>query len=209
LLLELMAFLLGIHGAHNSSVAIFDLNDPKLIGNLEVERVTGKKNDDRMDEDIISKILNLFGIKTDEIAGIAYGYSCNPFRKVPESFDLSVRESSQFLFGKQLRAFLIPHHLSHAASCAIVSPHSRTLVITADGWGDNLNTCLFLINKDSLTFNYVTLFAGYVHRAPAHLWESICRYNYKMAPLTGPGKLMALAAYGKPSIEWDEKIIGY
>lgn len=204
-----MTFLLGIHGAHNASVALIDLEQGKLVGNLEVERITGNKNDDRMDEEIIGEILNLYDVKTDQIAGIAYGYSCNPFRETPATFDLSVRETSQVMFGKQLRAFLVPHHLSHAISCAIVSPNKRTLVITADGWGDNLNTCLFVIDKDSLNLDFKSLFAGYQHRAPAHMWESICTYNYKMAPLKGPGKLMALAAYGKPSTEWDEKILGY
>lgn len=141
----------------------------KVIGNLEVERVTGIKNDDQIDEEIIRKIFHFYNVNVNDICGVAYGYSCNPYVTSPELYDLVIRETEQQLFGRTLRAFLAPHHLSHALSCAVASNHKRTLIITADGWGDNLNTCLFGVDKDLIPSKVKTLYAGYQHRAPAHI----------------------------------------
>jgi len=203
--------LIGIHGAHNSGVSIYDINENKVIGNLEIERVTRIKNDSRMDEEIIEKILNKFQFSPEDVSAIAYGYSCNPFVESSDSYDFQIRESSVKLFGRNIRSFSIPHHLSHAYSNAVATKATRILIFTLDGWGDNMNTCLFFCDKrigseDSM---FKVLFAGYTHRCPAHMWESICTYNYELKPLQGPGKIMALAAYGQKNSSIKEKILAY
>ena len=195
-----MSILIGTHGGHNSAVALIDTKNNQIIGNIEIERITRIKNDNKMNEKLISRILSLYGLNESDIEGIAYGYSCNPFREKSTTYDLSIKEAQQQLFGRSIKAYLIPHHLSHALSCSLTSPRKKTLVISADGWGDNLNTCLFVVNKEENPRKVRAIFAGYNHRSPAHMWESISVYNYKYQPLQGPGKLMALAAYGKENL---------
>ena len=46
---------------------------------------------------------------------------------------------------------------------------------------------------------------SYAYRAPSSIWFSVAKENYKLDGLQGPGKLMALSAYGesKEDIEID------
>ena len=204
-----MSILVGIHGGHNSAVALIDTKTSTIVGNIEIERITRVKNDSVMNEGLISRVLRLYGFADSDVEGIAYGYSCNPFRENPSAYDFSIKVVQQQLFGRSVKAFLIPHHLSHVLSCALTSPRQSTLVISADGWGDNLNTCLFVVNKEEKPTQVRAIFAGYNHRSPAHMWESISIYNYKHQALQGPGKLMALAAYGKEDLDLRRRLQTY
>ena len=66
---------LSVGGGHNSAVCIFDIDNGVVIGNLEVERLTRKKNDGALSEDIIAKILARYGLHTAQVRSIAANFN--------------------------------------------------------------------------------------------------------------------------------------
>ena len=84
-----VSILVGIHGGHNSAVALIDTKSSTIVGNIEIERITRVKNDSVMNEGLISSSTSLW-IADSDVEGIAYGYSCNPFRENPSAYDFSI-----------------------------------------------------------------------------------------------------------------------
>lgn len=202
--------LLGIHAGHNSAVAIYNLESQLLIGNLEVERLTRVKNDGQLSEPIIESILSLYKLSSADISAVAIGYSSGGFH-VPESgYEFTIKRTTKWFLGKYVDWIYIPHHLSHAYSAAVSTQMERLLIVSADGWGDDLNTCIFHIDKTIIHRDQLTkLGTGYTHRSPANLWSAICHHNYNIGKLQGPGKLMALAAYGQHNERVLSQLIAY
>jgi len=95
--------------------------------------------------------------------------------------------------GYEGKTLFIKHHLSHAASSFLVSPFEKAAIFTADGvgeWGTmslgigqgkDINILKEIYFPDSLGLFYtaITTYLGF-------------------EALTGEGKIMGLAAYGKP-----------
>lgn len=196
--------LLGIHAGHNSGVAIYNLKTQSIIGNLEVERLTRIKNDGQLSESIIENILSLYKLSSSDVSAVAIGYSSGGFHVPKCGYEFIVKRSTKTFLGKNVDWNYIPHHLSHAYSAAASTTLDQLLIISADGWGDDLNTCIFHIDKRIDNSAQLTVLGkGYTHRSPANLWSAICQHNYNIGKLQGPGKLMALAAYGK----YDERVM--
>jgi carbamoyltransferase len=114
------------------------------------------------------------------------------------TFRLSVQAAARSLKERLPFASLtfVPHHEAHAFSASTCSPFDSSAILVLDGIGEDssvwggvdengiLRRLLTIADPNSLGF----------------LWEKIseflgfCRYD-------GPGKVMALAAYGKPAVE--------
>ena len=204
---------LSVGGGHNSAVCMFDIDNGVVIGNLEVERLTRKKNDGALSEDIIAKILARYGLHTAQVRSIAtnfnYGLSLkgkgmdSPSQRIFEKTDINI-------FGNTIDCALVDHHASHAMCCAVSAPDfEKMVVLTSDTMGDLLNTCGFFIARVGNSFEFHPIMRSYVYRAPSSLWFSIAEQNYKLDGFQGPGKLMALSAYGRSKADIDAEMFNY
>lgn len=126
----------------------------------------------------------------------AYPFSLSNFLKTTPEW-LKDRLVLPLVLKKELgikkEVFFIKHHLSHAASAFLVSPFEKAAILTADGvgeWatlscglgeGNNIKIFKELHYPDSLGLLYtaITTYLGF-------------------KALAGEGKVMGLAAYGKP-----------
>ncbi len=198
--------LLGIHGGHNSSVCLLDLDQKKIIGNLEIERITRIKNYEGITEDQIEEVVKRFGYQINQIDAVAAGFT-NPFEKERTKVRPQLIKCKKNIFGRDIDFIKIPHHFAHAASCAGVSNSRKMLIITLDGIGDDVNTCVFFYDKTSGSIDGKVY--GYVRRSPACVWGAMCIFNYKTGELKGPGKLMALAAYGEKDTKAHAQLLNY
>ena len=191
---------LGIHKGHNSAISILDINKGSVIGNLEVERVTRIKNDDQMDHNIIAEILNRYGIRAGEVRSISTNFGTGLFNseKANGASPEIVKKTDIEFFENTIDCVLVDHHFSHALSCALSAPEFNSMVIlTSDGVGDYLNTCAFFISRDSGNLEFLPIMRSYALRSPSSIWFYVAQQNYKLDGLQGPGKLMALSAYGE------------
>ena len=85
----------------------------------------------------------------------------------------------------------------------------KMVVLTSDTMGDLLNTCGFFIARVGNSFEFHPIMRSYVYRAPSSLWFSIAEQNYKLDGFQGPGKLMALSAYGRSKADIDAEMFNY
>ena len=96
-------------------------------------------------------------------------------------------------------AYALNHHLCHVSSSYYSSPFDEATIITQDGGGDSENFSVGLA-KGNKILNFETKLVTNI----AGWWSSITLNNYRMKrihrwdPGSGAGKIMALAAYGKP-----------
>ncbi|HWN72154.1 MAG TPA: carbamoyltransferase C-terminal domain-containing protein [Haliangium sp.] len=107
------------------------------------------------------------------------------------------------LHGRTIPAYLIHHHLAHAASSYYASGFDEAAILTHDGYSDGLSyhSGMFYYAKGPHIFplgpNHLTL-GGLYDRVGVHLGLGV----------TGPaGKLMGLAGYGKPRF-FDARFVG-
>ena len=99
------------------------------------------------------------------------------------------------------------HHVAHACSAYFTSPFDNATILIVDARGDDVNFSIFFAQGMQLQ-KVVSLFRPL--NTPM-FWEGVCVNNFKMIrkegseiapwshmyPSTGPGKIMALAAYGR------------
>lgn len=91
------------------------------------------------------------------------------------------------------------HHTAHAASAAFYSNYKSCYVLTIDGWGDDASSKIFKFNKKGLklisqtnTFDSLGYFYGSITKL----------LGFK--PHQHEGKILGLAAYGKPKRAYKE-----
>jgi len=101
----------------------------------------------------------------------------------------------------------VNHHVAHACSAYFTSPFDNATILIVDARGDDVNFSIFFAQGMQLQ-KVVSLFRPL--NTPM-FWEGVCVNNFKMIrkegseiapwshmyPSTGPGKIMALAAYGR------------
>jgi carbamoyltransferase len=93
----------------------------------------------------------------------------------------------------------VDHHLSHAASAYYTSGFDeKTLVVTSDGWGDYVSTCAYVAEDGRLEPVMNASPAGSLGYFYAAVTEALGWWVSD-----GEGKVMGLAAYGKPDTVTD------
>lgn len=192
------------YNVHDSSVS-FAINR-KVVLVLEAERFFREKkkgcNEKEM-ECLINHGLKILNKKPDDISNYALSTLKNPLIPRDYKYDFSKRRPREQhwkkvkILGKKRNAFIVNHHLCHAATY-LLSPFKRAIIITCDGGGDydpftKQGEChtVYTGNENSLKrqeLNLGTIVTGKTYRTC-----SIFAYNDEFCE----GKLMALAAFGE------------
>ncbi len=116
-----------------------------------------------------------------------------------DSFGLSVRNipnrlSELAAVDVRERVRWIPHHVSHAASAYFCSAYDRAAVVSVDGIGEVATAALAHGEGPKLHMIGEHIYPHSI----GLLWE-VVSLHLGQEQFSGPGKLMALAAYGDPS----------
>jgi carbamoyltransferase len=219
---------LGINGVdeifHDASASL--VVDGRIIASVEEERFNRKKHTNGIPFQAIEYCLKKAGIGAADVDYIGYYLEPEVLRKAfftdiveqfqcdPSRIDYILRTADnihcierrlreKLFFGPKTKFQFLNHHVAHAASAYYVSGFHRAAILTIDGSGDRESSVLFrgdgskieqihdfLVYPESLGFIY-TVFA-------AHLG---------LGWISGPGKLMGLAGYGRPDCSRFEDII--
>lgn len=193
------------HGVHDSAAAL--LRDGQLAVMVEQERLSRHKR--AVDEPPVEALrfcLDHEGLSLSDLGGIALGSDLGALaswlgldadeRAHELPFDDPARLLPASVFGDGPRPPLVPvrHHIAHAASAFWMSGFERAAILVVDNRGEDASTTLGLGTgaemKELESFG-VSQSLGLYYRAATQYAGLYDRFE-------GPGKLMGLAAYGRP-----------
>jgi carbamoyltransferase len=199
---------------HDSAAAL--LRDGEVVAACQEERLSRKKHDSGFPTRAVKYVLREAGIGPEQLDAV--GFYDKPLLKFermlstyvatfPRSFG-SFRKAIPLwlheklwvpsLIRKELRPYKGPilfaeHHMSHAASCFLVSPYQEAAILTVDGVGE-WATASFGVGRGS----DITLFREIRFPHSLGLLYSAFTYYLGFKVNSAEYKVMGLAPYGKP-----------
>jgi carbamoyltransferase len=199
---------------HDAAAAL--LRDGVVVAACQEERLSRKKHDQNFPARAVKYVLKQGGIGPGDLDAV--GFYDKPLLKFermlstyiatfPRSFG-SFRKAMPVwikeklwvpsLIRKELRPYKGPilfaeHHMSHAASCFLVSPFEEAAILTVDGVGE-WATASFGVGKGT----DITLFKEIRFPHSLGLLYSAFTYYLGFKVNSAEYKVMGLAPYGKP-----------
>ncbi len=199
-------WILGLnHGPHDSSAAL--LRNGRLVVIAEQERFSrAKRALDQPPTQAMEYCLNYAGVSLGELESIALGFDFALMRKwlgidaaqaqqeLP--FDDPDRLFPPAIFGAGERppVKVIRHHTAHAASTFWASGFADAAVLVADDMGEAVSTTLGYGSADG--FSVTEIYP--VAQSLGMYYSRAARYAGLYSRSSEVGKLMGLAAYGRP-----------
>jgi carbamoyltransferase len=199
---------------HDSAAAL--LKDGVVVAACQEERLSRKKHDSDFPAKAAKYVLAEAGVRPEELDAV--GFYDKPLLKFermlstyvatfPRSFasfrkamPLWIREKLWIpsMIRKELAPYKGPiffaeHHMSHAASCFLVSPYEEAAILTVDGVGE-WATASYGVGKG----NDIKLFKEIRFPHSLGLLYSAFTYYLGFKVNSAEYKVMGLAPYGKP-----------
>jgi carbamoyltransferase len=195
-----MGYILGLGGPyhHDSSACLVDTAGT-IIAFAEEERFSRRKHhkDSRSCSQAAAYCLAAAGITLYDLDEIAVAF--NPIwptaagHIVDSGLIQEILNPGEFGGATAKQLTIIPHHLSHAASAFYPSGFADAAVLVVDGSGDGISTSLFHGTAAGLRvireFPFTQSLGWFYETVAEHL---------ALGNWTSSGKLMGLAAYGRP-----------
>ena len=208
-------YILGLSCFYHDAAAAL-LKDGQIIAAAQEERFTRKRHDPDFPHKAVAYVLREAGIGPEQLDAV--GFYDKPLLKFermlstyvdtfPKSFEsfrtampvwLHEKLWTRSLIRKSLKPYKGPilfaeHHMSHAASCFLVSPFEEAAILTVDGVGEWATTS-FGVGKG----NDITLFREIHFPHSLGLLYSAFTYYLGFKVNSAEYKVMGLAPYGKP-----------
>lgn len=119
-----MSIVLGINYGHDGSACI--VRNGKLEIAIATERITRRKKDSSITDDVIYYVLNELNLSIHDIDYIATN-------DIEQSiFGNQVLEKELNILGKKIPCIVIPHHLAHCASAYYTSSFKNSYCLSVD-----------------------------------------------------------------------------
>jgi len=119
-----MANILGLQFGHDGSVCL--VKDGKLEACVATERITRKKKDQEFTDEVIDYVLQQSNLTFDDIDCVA----TNDFKQ--EVFGNKYLIEDMPMRGRNVKAYIISHHLAHCASVYYTSPFKNAYCFSMD-----------------------------------------------------------------------------
>lgn len=212
--------ILGINGIndifHDASASI--VIDGKIVASVEEERFNRIKHTNGVPVNAIKFCLNEAKISIQDVDMIGY-YLCgdtlfkNFVAEIVSKYNININKIKHYVkvafqikdiikyirkkfdFSKDIPCHHLNHHICHAASAYFLSKFHESIILTVDGSGDEETIALFY-GKNGKIFK-ITSFLNYPYSL-GFIYTVIADF-LGLGWIEGPGKLMALAAYGEPN----------
>ncbi len=180
----------------------------QLVAMAEEERFNRFKHSPRVPANLsIEFCLNRAGVSLDDVDYIAIGWESSKFKSNKKRlvWDFLLKQLPFSEEKKKMR--FVNHHVSHALSSYYVSGYDHSNIISLDGYGGSESGILAIGEGDKLrVLNSIPNKNSW-----GHLYGEITRV-LGFQSHSDEGKVMGLAAYGKPIenefrfIDWDNEI---
>jgi carbamoyltransferase len=215
--------ILGISGStHDSSASI--IVDGKIVACVEEERLSRNKHATReLPIKSSMEVMDIAGVKPEDIDYVAYFINPRKYNKEvvghifwgdPQRYLLhpvkyrtinflkrGIRYKKEALstiksLGLKAPIVWVDHHMAHAASSFLLSPFNEAMVVTIDNMGE-LDSTMLAYGKGNEIKKILT---QNIPHSLGMFYAVITQY-LGFNPWDEEGKIMALAAYGKPTID--------
>lgn len=207
-------YILGISAYFHDSAAAL-IKDGVVVVAIQEERLSRKKQDDRLPVKAIEFCLQEAGITIEDIHTIAYyekpflklerlletqiwqyPFAFLPFRKTVKNWfkeKLWVPSNIRKATGYKGDIYFTEHHESHAAAACYTSPFNDAAYLTIDGIGEWTSSSFGRFENNK----FQPLFEQTYPHSVGFLFSAFTQYcGFKVN--SGEYKLMGLAPYGKP-----------
>lgn len=202
--------ILGISGwlerSHDASAVLIDVTKEtcEIVGALEEEKVIGiKAAYDSLPQNSIKDLLAQNCLAPNDIDYIAFGWDyIEIYKSQNKKIPLTNSELTSLLFNasgvKDIPIAYFKHHLCHAAASYYTSSFDKSIVVVADGNGEDEATSFWIGNENELKLieksNIKSSF-GFLYEA----MNIILGFNVNES-----GKTMGLAPFGNPYVYLDK-----
>lgn len=223
---------LGVQFGHDGSAAV--ARDGKLVAAIATERLTRRKKARGVTRDTLHYVIQKAGLQLEEIDLVTVcnwywdpdnilldkkGEGFSLF-SVDRSHEVSVEEYARAIDqrqifgaplmmeidGRAIPALVTNHEMAHAYYSYAVSPHEQAVSVAVDAADDasrNHAICYYQHGDDKALFTELQLSCG-DEIGVGNFYSAMCDYLGFVPSLTDAGKVMALAAYGKPLADWQQ-----
>ncbi len=193
---------LGLNGwgarTHDASACL--LVDGEIVAYAEEERFSRRKHGfDARPEESATYCLAEAGLGLDDLDAVAFGWNMPWLYAARSCDDATIRAGLDHLlpterFPRRTNPPLeyVDHHVAHAASAYLLCGEPSAAVLVIDGQGEDASASLYHGVNGQLRL----LHSYPVGWSLGYLYEAACTYVGMRT--TDAGKLMGLAAYGRP-----------
>ncbi|CAB50052.1 carbamoyltransferase family protein [Pyrococcus abyssi] len=182
--------ILGVHDGHDAGAVLFKGDKIYAVNEERLNRIKKYRGFPRLS---VRKVLELGEVSPEEVDAIAVA---GLFRRRNRLLELENELKS--VFGSEFRkkVIFVEHHLAHASSAYYTSGLSDAIVLTIDAAGDGLSSTVSIARKGEMFRIAQSTYIDSLGDFYASVTELL---GFK--PMRHEGKVMSLAAYGKPSYE--------
>ncbi|ASJ17209.1 carbamoyl transferase [Thermococcus chitonophagus] len=182
--------ILGIHDGHDAGAVLFKDNEIYAVNEERLNRVKKYRGFPRLS---LKTVLEMAQISPKDVDVIAVA---GLFRRQKRLFELEAELKK--VFGRDFKAktIFVEHHLAHAASAYYSSGLRESLVLTIDAAGDGLSSTVSIGRDGELIRIAQSTYIDSLGDFYASITELL---GFK--PMRHEGKVMSLAAYGRPTYE--------
>ena len=190
--------ILGVNfGFHDPSAAL--VQDGALLAMAEQERFSRRKRaSHEMPHAAIEACLETAGVAPGDVDAVAWGWDVERFEpKLPPAPHLVPDDALPAGFPRPVRITPVTHHAAHAASAFWSSGFPSAAFVVVDGQGEREATSIGLADESGIKI----LATFPVTASLGHFYRGAAQYAGLERPGSrGEGKLMGLAAYGRPTV---------
>jgi len=182
--------ILGIHDGHDAGAVLID---GERIFAVNEERLNRVKKYRGFPEMSILKVLEMAGASPEEVEVIAVA---GIFRKQKRLLELE--ENLLKIFGPDFKrkVLFVEHHLAHSASAYYTSGWREAVALSIDAAGDGLSSSIYIARDGEMIRIAQSTYLDSLGDFYASVTELL---GFK--PMRHEGKVMSLAAYGKPTYD--------
>ncbi len=182
--------ILGIHDGHDAGAVLID--DGRIF-TLNEERLNRIKKYRGFPVLSVGKVMEIVGASPEDVEIIAIA---GIFRKQKRLLELD--RSLRAIFGADFKkkVLLVEHHLAHSASAYYTSGWRDALAVSIDAAGDGLSSSIYIARDGEMIRIAQSTYLDSLGDFYASVTELL---GFK--PMRHEGKVMSLAAYGRPAYD--------
>jgi carbamoyltransferase len=182
--------ILGVHDGHDAGAVLID---GEKIFAVNEERLNRVKKYRGFPELSIRKVLEMAGANPEDVEIIAVA---GIFRK--QSRLIELEKNLKAIFGEDFKrkVLFVEHHLAHSASAYYTSGWRDAIALSIDAAGDGLSSSIYVARGGEMIRIAQSTYLDSLGDFYASVTELL---GFK--PMKHEGKVMSLAAYGKPTYD--------
>ncbi|ASI98463.1 carbamoyltransferase family protein [Thermococcus celer] len=182
--------ILGIHDGHDAGAVLID--DDRVFA-VNEERLNRVKKYRGFPELSVRKVMEMAGASPEDIEVIAVA---GVFRKRKRLLELEGNLRRTFGPDFKGKVLFVEHHLAHSASAYYTSGWRDALAVSIDAAGDGLSSSIYVGRDGELVRIAQSTYLDSLGDFYASVTELL---GFK--PMRHEGKVMSLAAYGRPAYD--------